>query len=84
HCHKEEKEFFVCLKGNLTATIDKGEGMEELLMREGTAFYIGNYVWHGFRAMSPDTIMLALSSTNYNPDRSDYIEDYEKYKEIIA
>ena len=84
HCHKEEKELFICIKGSLTATVDKGNGKEEMAMKEGTAFYIGNYVWHEFKDAKDDAIMLALSSTNYKPDRSDYIEDYEEYKKIIS
>ena len=84
HCHKEEREFFVCLRGSLSATIDRGRGIEELPMQEGTALYIGNYVWHGFKNASEDAIMLALSSTNYNPDRSDYIEDYDEYQKVIS
>jgi hypothetical protein len=48
-----------------------------------SAIYTGEYVWHHFKDFSTDAILLALSSTNYNPDRSDYIEDYEEYKKII-
>ncbi len=83
HCHKEEKEFFILQQGSCTAKIDKGAGLEEFKMRPGSALYIGNYVWHQFENLSDDLILLALSSTNHNPDRSDYIEDYEEYEEII-
>jgi dTDP-4-dehydrorhamnose 3,5-epimerase-like enzyme len=52
-------------------------------MKPGTALYIGTYVWHYFQDLSENAILLALSSTNYNPDRSDYIEDHEEYKKVI-
>jgi uncharacterized cupin superfamily protein len=83
HCHYAEKEFFVLIQGTATAIIDQGNGKEEIPM-EGhkTALYVANYVWHGFKDFSEDAILLALSSTNYNPDRSDYLEDYDKYLEI--
>ncbi len=82
HCHKKEKEFFFMAQGTCVAVIDKGDGLEEIKLDVETGIYVGNYVWHHFKNFSPDAILMALSSTNYNPDRSDYIEDYEKFKEI--
>jgi len=85
HCHLEEKEFFIMVKGSAVAIIDQGSGIEEIAMVGPTAaLYVGNYVWHGFKDFSQDAILLALSSTNYQADRSDYIEDYEKYKTAIT
>lgn len=85
HCHKEEIEFFVMIQGTCAAVIDRGDGLEEINMKAPTsALYVGNYIWHHFKDFSPDAILLALSSTNYNTDRLDYIEDYEEYKKVIA
>jgi len=85
HCHKTEEEFFILIKGSCTATIDKGDGMEEIKMTAPTsAMYVPNYVWHHFKDFSPDAVLLALSSTNYNPDRSNYVEDYEEFTKIRA
>jgi mannose-6-phosphate isomerase-like protein (cupin superfamily) len=83
HCHKQEKELFILVQGSCTALIDQGNGLEDVPMKPGTALYIGTYVWHYFQDLSENAILLALSSTNYNPDRSDYIEDYEEYKKVI-
>ncbi|MFA5412942.1 MAG: FdtA/QdtA family cupin domain-containing protein [Patescibacteria group bacterium] len=81
HCHKVEEEFFVLIAGSCTAVVDRGQGLEEIPLTGPTgAMYIPNFVWHHFKDFSPDAILLALSSTNYNPDRSDYIEDYEEFK----
>lgn len=80
HCHKTEVEVFIQVKGSSTAAIDRGDGMEEFLLQgPGDAFYCPTYVWHEFRNPSPDCVLLALSSTNYSPDRSDYIEDYDAF-----
>lgn len=83
HCHFEEKELFVVVQGSCTAVIDQGGGLEEHHL-EGpkNAFYAANYVWHGFKDLSEDVIILAVSSTNYRPDRSDYLADYEEYLKI--
>ena len=61
------------------------KGKENISMQgPGDCIYVGSYVWHGFKDFSQDAILLALSSTNYSPDRSDYIEDYEEYKKQIS
>lgn len=83
HCHKEEKEFFIMIQGSCTAVIDRGNGKEEIRFdgpKEG--IYVPSYVWHGFKDFSDDAIIFALSSTNYRPDRSDYIENYDEYLKI--
>lgn len=83
HCHLKEKEFFILVQGTCTAKIDRGNGIELFpLTAPQDALYVSNYVWHQFVDFSPDTVLLALSSTNYNPDRTDYIEDYEAYLKV--
>jgi len=82
HCHKIEKELFVMIQGTCTAVIDNGGREREISMKGPTsAMYVGEYVWHHFKNFSEDAILLAISSTNYNPNREDYIENYEEYKE---
>jgi len=83
HCHYHEKELFIMVQGSATAIIDKGNGREEITL-EGpkTAIYVPNYVWHGFKDLSDDAIIVAASSTNYSPDRNDYLEDYDEYLKI--
>ena len=83
HCHKEEKEFFVMQTGACTAIIDSGAGKEDVRLETGDAIYVGAYVWHGFKDFTDDAFVLAMSSTNYGEDRSDYVEDYEEYKQIV-
>ncbi len=83
HSHKIEKEFFVMIKGSCIATIDQGMGIEEIdLHGPDGALFVPNFVWHGFKNFSEDAILLALSSTNYIADRSDYLENYQEYLKI--
>ena len=84
HCHIVENELMALLKGTAIAEIDDGSGLQEIKMTPGTVLYVGNYVWHYFKNFSPDAILLCIASTNYNPDRSDYIADYEKFREVIC
>ena len=82
HCHHEEKEFFIMSQGSCTAIIDAGKGKEDIQLKTGEAINVPNYVWHGFKDLSPDALITALSSTNYKEDRSDYIEDYDEYLKL--
>lgn len=83
HSHKIEEEVFIQMRGSSTAIIDRGSGKEELQMQgPNDAIYVPNFVWHGFKNMSPDSVILAVSSTNYNPSREDYVEDYEEFKKV--
>jgi len=85
HAHYEEKEFFVMVAGSCLAEIDAGGGIEEIpLQGPSDALYIGNYVWHHFKDFAAGSVLMAISSTNYRPDRSDYMEDYGKYKAELA
>lgn len=79
HCHLKEEEVFVCLMGEATMVMDQGSGKEEVVLTQGRAIYIPNHVWHGFTGFSRDAVVLAISSTNYSADRSDYCEEYEVY-----
>ena len=83
HIHKIEEEVFIQMRGSCIAIIDCGQGKEEIMMQGPHAvIYVPNFVWHGFKHISPDAVILALSSTNYNPTREDYVEDYEEFKRI--
>jgi len=84
HFHFVENEFFIMAKGSAIALIDQGNGIEEIPLKGPCdTMVVGNHVWHGFKDFSDDALLLALSSTNYDATRSDYCEDYERYREIL-
>ena len=80
HCHKIEEEVFFCVRGVTVAQIDEGSGMKDVVLKPGDAMYVGAYIWHHFETWQPGTVMVAVSSTPYNPKREDYITDYEEFK----
>lgn len=80
HCHFMEEEVFICLAGRAVMQIDQGNGLEEIeLMAPNACLHIPTCVWHGFTELSDDAVVLAVSSTNYSADRSDYCEDYQQF-----
>ena len=83
HCHKVEKELFVCEQGEAVLEIDEGGGVKDIPLKQNEAAYVDNHVWHRFKSASADVLLLALSSTNYNPSREDYIEDYQDFTKTL-
>ncbi|MEI6690866.1 MAG: FdtA/QdtA family cupin domain-containing protein [bacterium] len=84
HAHKQdEDELFVMVQGTCIINVDDGSGMTPVeLTGPKSAIYVPHMVWHGFSNMSPDAIILAATSTNYDPIRADYINDYQEFKEL--
>lgn len=84
HAHRlEEDEMFVQVQGSATITVDDGSGIQDIVL-EGpkNAILVPHMVWHGFKDLSPDCIILAVTSTNYDPSRSDYCENYEEFQAL--
>lgn len=92
HAHRQdEDELFVQVSGSCTITVDDGHGLEDVrltsLPNHGgpiNAIYVPHLVWHSFKDMSEDSIILAVTSTNYDLTRADYIENYDEFKKILG
>lgn len=86
HAHKrDEDELFVQVQGSSIITVDDGAGLKEVkLIGPSSAIYVPHMVWHGFKDLSPDCIILAISSTNYDPARTDYLTDYSAFKQLVS
>ena len=86
HAHRqEEDELFIQVQGKCTITVDDGSGLSEVeLVGPTSAIYVPHLVWHGFKDLSGDSIIMAISSTNYDPSRSDYCENYEEFRQLVG
>lgn len=84
HAHRQdEDELFIQIQGSCTISVDDGHGMEDIqLVGPKSAISIPHMVWHGFKDLSPECIILALTSTNYDATRSDYIENYAEFQSL--
>lgn len=85
HCHiQEEDELFIMMSGSCTAVVDDGHGLEEVRLEAPKhALYVPKLVWHHFKDLSSDLVLVAITSTNYNPNRTDYCEDYAAFKKLL-
>ncbi|MBN1494732.1 FdtA/QdtA family cupin domain-containing protein [Candidatus Peregrinibacteria bacterium] len=82
HCHKIEKELFICPRGSFKIRLHDGKNWtEQVLKGPDSAVRVDNLVWHEFTDFSKDAILLAVSSTNYNKD--DYIRDFDQYLKSV-
>ena len=85
HCHLlEEDELFIMMAGSCTVVVDDGHGLEEVkLVAPQNAIHIPQMVWHHFKNLSDDAVLAAITSTNYNPNRTDYCENYETFQNLL-
>lgn len=80
HAHFDEEEFFFMAEGSCTCRLHDGNDWHEFKLEVGkNAIYVANMVWHEFDEFSTGASLVALSSTSYNPSRTDYIEDFNVF-----
>lgn len=84
HCHTDqEEEIFIVIKGSAKIILDNdGKGIKKYKISENNIVFIPRFVWHGFEDASRDLIVMALTTTNYDPKRRGYCEDYEEFKKL--
>ena len=78
HAHKKTTQIAICLKGQCEYLLDNGKQKKNIILssnKEGLILEKG--IWHELKNCSSDCIVLIIADKLY--DRSDYIEDYEKF-----
>lgn len=82
HAYRESEEFIVALSGSFDVTVDDGTQTRVFsLNRSYYGLYVPKRMWRGMENFSTNALALVLSSTPY--DESDYIRDYEEFKQIV-
>ena len=81
HSHHKTKQVLICLKGEVKVVCDDGGNKDTWILNEpNKALYIPEMIWDEQLYTSEDSILLVLANNKYN--FNDYIEDYEKFKEL--
>ncbi|MFH1284590.1 MAG: FdtA/QdtA family cupin domain-containing protein [Candidatus Peregrinibacteria bacterium] len=82
HAVRHEKKMYVCQKGSVKARFHDGKKWEEFEMTgPGDAILMEEMCYRDFYDFSPDAVLLAISSVNYDPN--DYIYDLDEFiKEV--
>ena len=69
HAHKSTRQLIVCLAGELQVELrDAGRSETITLDRPELGLFIAENLWASQTYLTPETIMLALTSRPYDPD----------------
>lgn len=81
HAYYNTKQVLICICGSLK--IKCFDGDTEIvyeLNKPDEALYIAPHVWRTSFEHSPDSVLLVLSSLEYNEE--DYIRDYDEFEQL--
>lgn len=82
HAYYNTKQVLICISGSLKIRVFNGENEDiYLLDKPNEALYIGPKIWRTTFEHSDDSVLLVLSSIEY--DEQDYIRDFDTFMEVI-
>lgn len=84
HAHRDEDELFLILQGKVSIVLDEGRGLKTIELEKNDTVWVPKFVWHGFSKLSADSFVLALTSTNYDPERKGYITDHQEFARLTS
>jgi dTDP-4-dehydrorhamnose 3,5-epimerase-like enzyme len=83
HAHLQLQQLLIAVSGSFDVVLDDGETRQTFtLNRSFVALYVPRLVWRELENFSSGAVCLALASDHF--DESDYIRDYERFRETIA
>lgn len=81
HAVRGEKKIYVCQKGSVKARLHDGKEWREFELKPGDGILMNKMCFRDFYEFSPEAVLLAISSVNYDP--KDYIYDFNEFiKEV--
>ena len=81
HAFKNQEEFIIVLSGSLEVVVFDGkEEKKYFLNRSYNGLYIPNKLWRHMENFATNTLVLVISSTNF--DENDYIRELQRYKQL--
>lgn len=82
HAYRKNEEFIVALSGSFDVLLDNGNDSKIFsLNRSYYGLYVPKGIWRQMLNFSTNSLALILASTEF--DVSDYIYDYDLFKEEI-
>lgn len=81
HAHHTLEEFFVCVKGACTITMDDGTTRQDVrLERPEQGLHKPPMVWVVLHSFTPDAMLLVLASDTWRDE--DHIKDYDTFRRL--
>lgn len=82
HAHRRLRQLVVAVTGSCEFILDNGIKRETLKLDSPTkGLVIGPMIWREMQNFSQDCVLVVIASENY--DESDYIRDYEDFKNMF-
>ena len=81
HAHQGEEHFLICLNGSINVSKEDKNGIEKFTMEQGDTYYQKELEWLTLEYLEANTCLLVFADALY--DESNYIRDYEEYKNIL-
>jgi len=79
HSHRDLEQILIAVSGSLKVRIKTPFSEEIVTLNDPSkGLYVGPMIWREMLDFSDDAVLLVLASHEY--DESDYIRDYEQYK----
>lgn len=84
HCHKNTKQYLICLSGSCKVSLDDGKNYKETyeLNSPSKGIFQNNLIWGELFDFRENTVLLVLASEHY--DEKDYIKNYEEFKTYVS
>jgi hypothetical protein len=81
HAYKSTHEFIIAISGSFDVVLDNYKETKIYpLNRSYFGLYVPNMIWRKLENFSTNSLCLILASDDY--DESEYIRDYEMFKQI--
>jgi len=81
HAHKENKQFLICINGQIDVWINNGENTFCIPLYKGQSYLINEIIWASQVYNKPNSELMVLCSHEY--DKNDYITDFEEFKKLV-
>jgi dTDP-4-dehydrorhamnose 3,5-epimerase-like enzyme len=80
HSHYNTQQLLICIKGRIEVNLHDGNKWESTILTEHESIFVDRLVWDNQVFHTEDSMLLVLCSTEF--DKSDYILDFDKFKEL--
>ena len=81
HAHKTNKQILVCVSGSIEVSLDDGDKVQSYILNENDGIFVDQLIWDEQKYLTGNDILLSICSNEY--DESDYIRDYNQFKELV-
>ena len=83
HANRESEFVLINVSGTSTVRVDDGKTQTVYYLdRPHIGIYLPRMVWKDMYDFSPDSVLLCLASTKYDPD--EYIRDYDTFLSLVG